>query len=85
MTSNRAEIAGKLCKEISIITRTDLRKIDAEQSLYDNGIDSMSFLELLMFIKNEWGIDYIDAEMPPDAQRRITALAGHIAVVLEKK
>jgi len=78
MAADRTDILGALCREISIITHTDVGSIDPAADLGKNGIDSMSFLELLLFIKNEWGVDYIGAGLPPDAQHSIDALAGHI-------
>ena len=67
-----------MCGEIALITRNEPDNIKPEESLHNNGIDSMSFLEILLFIKNEWGIDYLDTGLPMDAQRSIEALAEHI-------
>lgn len=71
-------VVQKLCQEIAIITNRDPETVDPEESLRNNGIDSMSFLEILLFIKNEWGIDYITVGLPSGAQESIGKLAEHI-------
>ena len=78
MALDKSIVVEKLCQEISIITRKELSSIKQEESLRNNGIDSMSFLELLLFIKNEWQIDYVSIGLPPDAQSSILILAEHI-------
>lgn len=78
MALNKETVIEKLCQEISVITRREAGSIKAEESLRNNGIDSMSFLEILLFIKSEWGIDYLNSGLPADAQRSVSALAEHI-------
>ena len=85
MAVEKSDVIRELCKEISIITRKEGANIDVEESLRSNGIDSMSFLELLLFIKNEWNIDYIETGLPENVQSSITALADHICSNLGAK
>jgi len=78
MVLEKSTVVQKLCQEIALITNCPLGDIDPEANLRNNGIDSMSFLEILLFIKNEWDIDYISIGLPPDAQNSIILLAEHI-------
>lgn len=78
MVWDKLAVTEQLCQEIALITRTAPENINPAASLRDNGIDSMSFLEILLFIKNEWGINYLDDGLPPDAQSSIAVLAEHI-------
>ena len=85
MISDKASVVKKLCGEIALITRNEPENIKPEESLHNNGIDSMSLLEILLFIKNEWGIDYLDTGLPMEAQHSIEALAEHICNSRESK
>ena len=78
MISAKAAVVEKLCGEIALITCKKPENINPVESLRNNGIDSMSFLEILLFIKNEWGIDYITVGLPSGAQESIGKLAEHI-------
>lgn len=78
MPLEKSTVVQQLCQEISVITCSELQNIDPQKSLRDNGIDSMSFLEILLFIKNEWDIDYLTIGLPPEAQGSISALAEFI-------
>ena len=85
MISAKAAVVEKLCGEIALITCKKPENINPVESLRNNGIDSMSFLEILLFIKNEWDIDYLDAGLPMDAQRSIETLAEHICKSRDSK
>ena len=85
MAFDKESVIQKLCQEISVITRRELAEIKVEESLRNNGIDSMSFLEILLFIKSEWNIDYLNSGLPADAQRSVEALAEHICEEPEDK
>lgn len=78
MVPDKNAVLERLCREIAMIARREPGEIQKEESLRNNGIDSMSFLELLLFIKKEWNIDYLEIGLPPDAQGSISALAEHI-------
>ena len=52
MALDKTEVIQILCGEIALITRKDTAEVNAEASLRDNGIDSMSFIEVLLFIKS---------------------------------
>ncbi|MBO4303213.1 MAG: acyl carrier protein [Lentisphaeria bacterium] len=85
MTLDTENITQALCREIATVTRKEEKEIRADGSLHDNGIDSMSFLELLLFIKREWGVDFLEEGIPPEAQKDIHSLAEHIQWKSEKK
>ena len=78
MILEKSIVVQKLCQEIAIITNCDSDDINPEDNLRNNDIDSMSFLELLLFIENEWGVDYIGIGLPLEAQDSIVLLAEHI-------
>ena len=75
-------VVQKLCQEIAIITNRDPETVDPEESLRNNGIDSMSFLELLIFIKKEWSIDFLSEGLSPSFLKDVNALAERIREVL---
>lgn len=78
MMLEKSTVVQKLCQEIAIVTHSDLSNINPNDNLRNNGVDSMSFLEILLFIKNEWDIDYINIGLPSEAQSSIVLLAEHI-------
>ena len=76
------EILQKLCAEIALITRRPIENIRPDAPLGENGIDSMSFLELLIFIKIEWSIDFLSEGLSPSFLKDVNALAERIREVL---
>lgn len=59
--SRAIEIQNFLNKEVALILRLDESEMNIDASLNDLGIDSMSFVELLIAIENKFGVQLIQA------------------------
>lgn len=70
-------ITGQLLAEIRIVTggRADPKE---ECSLADNGINSMGFMELLVFIEQKWGVSLVDQGISARDVADVRALAERI-------
>lgn len=70
-------ITGELLSEIRIVTggRVDPKP---ECSLADNGINSMGFMELLVFIEQKWGVSLVDQGIAARDVADVRALARRI-------
>ena len=71
-------IVEALLEEIRIVTggRVDPK---AECSLTDNGINSMGFMELLVFIEQKWGVSLVDQGIAARDVADVRALAQRIS------
>jgi len=70
-------ITGELLAEIRIVTggRVDPKP---DRSLADNGINSMGFMELLVFIEQKWGVSLVDQGIAARDVADVRALAQRI-------
>lgn len=59
--SKSIEIQDFLLRELSLILRLDESKVNRDASFDSLGIDSMSFVELLIAIENKFGVNLIEA------------------------
>ena len=72
------KILQQLIEEISIITGKSADEIDPAENLRSNGIDSMGFLEVSIFIKREWQIDFLNDSSMYMSINDLNALAEEI-------
>ena len=75
------EITEALVREAEIILPDQTEKISAEASLTDLGFDSMSFIELLVFIEKKFDVKLIEIGMQPTDIKSLEALARYICQV----
>lgn len=75
------EITEALVREAEIILSDQTEKISAEASLTDLGFDSMSFIELLVFIEKKFDVKLIEIGMQPTDIKSLEALARYICQV----
>ena len=75
------EITKTLVREAEIILSGQTEKISAEASLTDLGFDSMSFIELLVFIEKKFDVKLIEIGMQPTDIKSLEALARYICQV----
>lgn len=59
--SKSIEVQDFLLRELSLILRLDESKVNRDASFDSLGIDSMSFVELLIAIENKFGVNLIEA------------------------
>jgi len=73
------QIEEKLIRQVAVILSVDATNIKPEVPLHTLGVDSLSFVELLVFIEKEFKIKLIESGMTRDDFRTIHSLAQCIA------
>ena len=73
------EIEGKLVQEAAIILSVDAATIKPEAPLHTLGIDSMGFVEILVFIEKTFGLKLIESGLTREDFATIRALARCIS------
>lgn len=73
------QIEKKLIGQISSILSIDRIKIKPEVLLHTLGVDSLSFVELLVFIEKEFKIKLMDSGLQADDFKTISSLAKRIS------
>ena len=72
-----------LVDEISVILSCPPTDIDADAPLSEMGIDSMSFVELLVFIENTFNLKLIESGLAKDDFKTVRSLSKRIAKEME--
>ena len=72
------EVEEIIKKEIHIILGGKL-EVRLDEELHDLGMDSMSFVELLVFIEKRFGIRLIDSGLNKEDFRTVRSLAARIS------
>ena len=75
--SNAIEKA--LANEISIILGVEAAQIKPDAPLHSLGMDSMSFVELLVFIEKQFKLNLIASGLNKEDFQTISSLAGKIS------
>jgi len=78
-------IVEQLRNEISVITGLPAAQISADESLADNGINSMGFIELLLFVERTWGIKLMEAGVGSGDVKSVNALASRLYDLIHGK
>jgi acyl carrier protein len=73
------QIEGKLIRQIASILSVDAKNIKPEVPLHDLGVDSLSFVELLVFIEKEFKINLMESGLQAQDFKTIRSLAGRIS------
>lgn len=74
-----SEVEQRLVREIASILNVEPATIDPAAALSELGLDSMSFIELLVFIEKAFSLRLIETELSQSDFRTIGALASRIA------
>ncbi len=77
--ADKALILGKLLEEISVITGLPCERLCADWPLSRNGINSLCFIELVLAIKREWGLDFLSGGLSSEDTASVAALSERIA------
>ncbi len=72
------EVTEALVREAEVILSDQTEKITSDATLADIGFDSMSFIELLVFIEKKFDIKLIEIGMQPADIKTLEALAQYI-------
>jgi acyl carrier protein len=73
------QIEEKLIQQIASILSVDNKKIKPEVPLHTLGVDSLSFVELLVFIEKEFKIKLMESGLQAEDFKTIRSLAGRIS------
>ena len=74
-----AEVERKLIGEIATILSLDPDKVRSDQPLHTLGIDSMSFVEILVFIEKAFDLRLIESGLTREDFRTVQSLAACIS------
>ena len=75
-------IEQTLGREIASILGMEEGAIQPSTTLMSLGIDSIKFVEIMIFVENEFGIKLLDSGMSREALHDIASLSAHIASIL---
>jgi acyl carrier protein len=78
MDSSLKEIEDKLINQIAAILSVDSQKIKPEAPLHSLGVDSLSFVELLVFIEKEFKVKLMESGLTGEDFKTIRSLARRI-------
>ena len=81
---NAETIEKELLQEISTLLSTAPASLDPEKPLHELGIDSLGFVEILIFIEKRFKLKLIDTGLNRESFRTIRALAQCTSQELEK-
>jgi acyl carrier protein len=73
------QIQEKLIAQVASILSVDSKKIKPEAPLHTLGVDSLSFVELLVFIEKEFKIKLMESGLQAEDFKTISSLAVRIS------
>ena len=76
---NLKKIENILAQQIAIILAVDLSKVILDTPLHEMGIDSLSFVELLVFIEKTFNLKLMESGLTREDFRTIHSLALSIS------
>jgi len=76
--SKTAEIENFLSREIALILRMNEAEVNMDASFDSFGIDSMTFVEVLIAIENKFGVNLIEAGIAKADLKSLRTLALRI-------
>ena len=74
-----ADIEDKLIREVAAILSREPAEIDPAKPLAELGIDSLSFVEMLVFIEKAFALNLVEAGLVQEDLRTIRTIAQRIA------
>ena len=78
MALDTKQVEEKLICQIATILSADSKKIKPEAPLHSLGVDSLSFVELLVFIEKEFKIKLMESGLTGEDFKTIHSLARRI-------
>lgn len=73
------DIEKKLIQGISSITNTDVSAVDPDKPFHDLGIDSLGFVEILVYIEKTFKLPLIATDLTRKDFETIRSLASFIS------
>ncbi len=74
-----AEIEPRLIAQLAMLLDSDVEAIAGDSSLQSLGVDSMRFVELFIYIENEFGVELMATDMQRSDLETPQAMAASIA------
>ncbi len=74
-----SQIEAKLTRQIASILSVEVKDIKPEAPLHTLGVDSLSFVELLVFIEKEFQINLMESGLRAEDFKTIRSLSGRIS------
>ena len=75
MAPDTKQVEEKLIRQLAVILSVDSKKIKPEAPLHSLGVDSLSFVELLVFIEREFKIKLMESGLTREDFKTIRSLA----------
>jgi len=76
---NVQDIEQKLVEGISVITNSDKSSIAADKAFHELGIDSLGFVEILVFIEKTFKLQLIASDLTKKDFETIRSLASYLS------
>jgi acyl carrier protein len=73
------EIEDKLRQGISNVTNKDISEIEPDKPFHDLGIDSLGFVEILVFIEKTFELQLISSDLTREDFETVRSLASCIS------
>ncbi len=83
MNCDIQEIQDKLVDEISMILSIETESIDVNKPLHSMGLDSLSFVELLVSIEKSFNLKLIDTSLSKEDFSTINSLSQCLLKVID--
>ena len=83
MTTTVDDVLLKLKEHVAFLLGADASGIAADQPLHQLGLDSMGFVDLLVFIEKQFGLSLMNSGLSQDDFASLTVLARRIAGALQ--
>lgn len=77
------EVEGKLISEVAMILSKETASISLDESLYSMGLDSLSFVELLVVIEKIFNLKLMDTNLAKEDFGSIRILARRIQEMIQ--
>lgn len=81
---DKKEIEQIVIKEVATILAIDAEEINAQSNLAELGLDSLSFVELLVLIEKQFGINLMESGLSKEDFKSIRSLAQRINEIKKK-
>lgn len=76
------QIENILIEQIAMITATKKDKINSQDQIHSFGIDSLGFIELLVFIEKQFNLKLMESGLTKEDFKTVAALSKCIAKLL---
>ncbi len=84
MSAHLDKITQKIRKKLSMLLGKEYEEIDHSALLADLGVDSLTLVELFVFIEQEFGINLMESGFQQEDMKTVSSLSSRIARETEK-